>query len=103
MNPDMQVLAIVAALAVGIWFITRWWLWLAIGATGLVISVFAILACIIHFRILAAFGFFLLANLCFAIALFAHTAGAARSEMKRQAAEQKRQAGIAKYRARIGA
>ena len=54
-------------LLLGLWLLTQRWFWfIALGLSALA-SAFACIASIIHFQILAAVGFFVLAFVLFAI------------------------------------
>lgn len=63
----MEPIVVIILIAVGIgllYLITRKWFWLIAFGIGTIASIFTTLACIIHFQILAALGFFFLACIC---------------------------------------
>ena len=59
----LNYIVIVVGIAV-LFLLTRKWFWLIVFGIGTIASVFTTLACIFHFQILAALGFFFLAAIC---------------------------------------
>ena len=66
--PPPSPAAIGILLLIGLIFlITRRWFWCLVFLLGGLASCFTMIACIIHFQILAAVGFFVLMGICWGI------------------------------------
>jgi len=64
----MENLAILIVCLIGLYLITRRWVWLVGFWIGGLAAAFSTLASIFHFQILAALGFFFLMFICWGIA-----------------------------------
>ncbi len=66
-SPWIGILTVLVAL-IALWLITQRWFWVVVLSFGALASFFAMAASVIHFQILAAVGFFVLACICGGIA-----------------------------------
>lgn len=64
----MELVIVVIIGVIGLYLLTRRWVWVLAFWAGGILSLFTMIASIIHFQILGAFGFFILMVICFAIA-----------------------------------
>jgi hypothetical protein len=68
----MEWVLAAVALVVGLYLVTRRWVWVLAFGLGALASAFTVLACIVHFQILAAVGFAILTailHLAYTVAL----------------------------------
>lgn len=63
----LYLLILGGILLLGLWLLTQRWFWFIVLGLSALASVFACIASIIHFQILAAVGYFVLAFVLFAI------------------------------------